>query len=99
MLICNCQSAVGLRELSVPSATSGLVITEDELGKYQEENRRKEVAKQEKLAATEANKLKRSKAANTRAAQAQEALTSYSASKEWQKLPAPASGRSARSCW
>lgn len=72
-----------------PSTTLGLVITEDELGKYQEENRRKEAAKQEKLAATEANKLKRSKAANTRAAQAQTVLSSYSAGKEWQKHPAP----------
>ena len=41
------------------------------------------------MAATEANKLKRSKAANTRAAQAQTVLSSYSAGKEWQKHPAP----------
>ena len=72
-----------------PSTTSGLDITEDELGKYQEENRRKEAAKQEKLAATEANKLKRSKAANTGAGQAETVLSSDSAGKEWQQHPAP----------
>ena len=87
-------------ELSVPSATSGLVITglvitEDELGKYHEENRRKEAA-QEKLAATEANKLKRSTLERPRPNSAVELFC-------WQgvaKAPSTdASGCTASTCW